>query len=235
MAVFKVSLKQWVKVGLSEVSYAKILEAGNRPIWKGTSFTLFDESTNTEYGKAKVVGSVLHPDMAFRLRFKLLVGEPMMAHMSVSPGGEIFMVGEEDGPGLIPGAAVSPGSGGKVKAAAPTPKPSDGSPPILADADHVGQFVQGTNNPYRVMLLSKDGNIAYRYTGTGLSLRVEGMTPSTRKAVEEWGLKVKTSPRLYASGHLSVTNKSAALRTIGSLCAMILTDSPIAMLGKDKF
>jgi len=89
----------------------------------------------------------------------------------------------------------------------------------LTTVTDVGVAIPGTSSTYTSYMISDDCNIAYRWTGKGLSIRAEKFTPAAAKALEEWGLDLKKGKRPYASTHLQITDKKLVPRTLGSLVA----------------
>lgn len=217
----KVSEKQWVKAGMPADAFKKIVNKGHFPAWKSGGGIVLVDSNNDEFGFAKIKDGIAHPDLTFKSLYKQLVGMPF-----------VIDGGVPDAPTTA--AELSPFKVQMKTKDLPKEKIEQIKEGVnLSNVDDVGVSVQGTSSLYKVFLVSDDVNIAYRYTGSGLSIRAERFTKDAEKALAAWGLKIGSpNPRPYYSIHLSVNTKDIVARTLGSLAASVLTKAPTKQLSK---
>ena len=228
-AVFKVSQSEWVKRGFSDTDYIALLNNGYQVIWTegGGAWTLRDKDGIT-YGKATAKsqsgGYAVAPDVLFAAKFKDVTGNVFV---------QGFVNKTKNSPSKSPqpkqslaDALMSHHSNAQQPPASPDLN--------LTTVTDVGVAIPGTSSTYTSYMISDDCNIAYRWTGKGLSIRAEKFTPAAAKALEEWGLDLKKGKRPYASTHLQITDKKLVPRTLGSLAACVLTGAPDKILAKEK-
>lgn len=215
-AVLKVGKAQWTKMGLPGSHYDTIIAKGFKPIWSGNAWRFADAANGEMSGTCQYSAqNGLTPDKPFIEMYKTLTGQVL---------------------------TIDTSSVESVTAQAPTSttsaKPSkkavmaDGGTPRLCDATEVGITVKGTESPYTCYMVSDDLNVAYRLTGSKLSIRAEGFTAEAKKALTEWGLSCNTANdgRPYASAHVGVQgDKALARKTLGSFVATCLTSAPKAI------
>lgn len=227
--VFKVSEKQWTKVGFPAPAYHKLVALGYQPVWKlGGGFTLHDVKNEQQWGTAKVKGDKAYPDAIFKSKYKELVGQPLV--LTAFTGGQVdfsdIILGEagpEAGMPMKTPSQVSPEKVSQIK---------DGV--NLSNVEEVGVYVKGTSANYKVYLISDDCNIAFRYGGGQLAIRAERFSDAASKALAAWGCTPKKGDRPYASCHLNVPNAELARRTLGSLAMSVLTGPPKKLLSKEQ-
>jgi hypothetical protein len=214
-AVLKVGKAQWTKMGLPGTDYDTILNKGYKPVWSGNAWRFADAVSGDMHGTCQYSAqNGLTPDKAFIEKYKQLTGTIMTIDTSA--------------PEAV--AAQQPTSTIKPKKADVM---ANGGTPRLCDATEVGITVKGTESAYTCYMVSDDLNVAYRLTGSKLSIRAEAFTPAAQAALTEWGLSCNKASdgRPYASAHVGINggDKALAAKTLGSFVASCLTGAPKAI------